>query len=118
MRSVNVAGEGHHRDEEALLDHRDGDHVVRVLVPELARAHAHSLPVVLPANSLHHVLVTLVLLQVLQRMLAAVGQVLRQTRQIVGTRCARSQLVINQLLDHRLRLLPQGVNSLSYLPRV
>ena len=82
-------------------------HVVCVLVPKLPRSHLNALATLLPADHLHHVLVTFVFLQMLQRMLRAVSQFLRERGQLVVLRVRVLKLVVNQLLNNCSRLLTQ-----------
>ena len=105
--SVEVAGEGNDRDEEVFAHHRHVHHVVCVLIPKLTRSHLHALATLLSADYLNHVLVTFVFFQVLQRMLSAVGQFLRECGQLIVLRIGVLELVVDQLLNNCSRLLTQ-----------
>ena len=55
--SVEIESECADSDEQVLLDDSDRGQVVRVLVPKLARAHAHPLSLILSNDHLDEVLV-------------------------------------------------------------
>ena len=102
--SVEVKSESSDSDEDLLLDDGYSCKIVGVFVPELARAHAHTLSFVLANNDLDQIFVANVFIELTHALLRLFRQLLHQLLNLMLARHVL-QALINHSFDRSTGLL-------------